>query len=437
LHVYIHKTPKKHESKESILSNESKIMHVPKYTLFNNIENVTPINVQPDQRTIEPNDIVPHVSGGYTGYSPLQIRQVYGITSLSNTLTGAGQVIAIVNAYGYPNVVADLTAFSTEFNLPRPNVVTTKAQLIASPIAGTFNFMIYSPNGLTPVNNAEWSMEQSLDIQWAHAIAPSAAIVLIQASDASDVLFDAVTTAVQLGASVVSMSWGSGEYSQETLVDTKYFQPNSTSTLNPVTFVASAGDSVGVSYPAASPYVLSVGGTTLKINTINNVTSRASEVVWSNLYGSTGGGQSTYEALPSYQKNNVSNITMRRRGDNDVALSADPAYGVPIYNSFYRSGTVWYQIGGTSFSAPVWAAIIALANQLRAQNNKRALSTSVLHLGIYALLKKTTGTYTHANCFYDIASGRNSLVSSSKSYDLASGLGSPIVNKLVPYLATL
>ncbi len=253
-----------------------------------------------------------------------------------------------------------------------------------------------------------WESEEALDVEWAHAIAPGANIVLIEANSPStaNLLTAAVNTARSLsGVSVVSMSFGRSEYSSETALDSLFTSLSG----HPVTFVASTGDSGSPgNYPAFSPNVVAVGGTSLYLSGNNY----SSETAWSG----SGGGQSSYESEPSYQSSVQSS---GKRQIPDVSFDADPNTGVAIYDSYNGgSSDPWYQIGGTSLSSPCWAGLIAIADQLRAGQGLAALDGATQTLPkLYSLL---------AADFHKITNG---------SYDDITGLGTPIANKLVPDLA--
>ena len=192
-----------------------------------------------------------------SGFSPDQISQAYGfnqITFNNGTVKGdgSGQTIAIVDAYNDPNIASDLQAFDQQFGLANPKLT------------------VLNQNGGTNLPGADfsgnWEVEESLDVEWAHAMAPGADIVLVEASSPSySDLLTAVQTAAGLpGVSVVSMSWGGGEMPSETSFDSAFTTPSG----HPgVTFIASSGDQgAPPSYPSVSPNVLSVGGTTLRVN---------------------------------------------------------------------------------------------------------------------------------------------------------------------------
>src|SRR5439155_25939585 len=182
------------------------------------------------------------------GYSPAQIRHAYGIDKL--TQDGAGQTIAIVDAYDAPNIQSDLNTFSTQFGLPTSGFTFTKAYA----------------QGSQPPADGGWAQEISLDVEWAHAIAPQANILLVEAANSSLTnLLGAVDYAVAHGAAAVSMSWGAADFSAESTFDSHF-------NVTGVTFLASSGDTGGqVLYPSASPAVVSVGGTTLPLDGSGNL----------------------------------------------------------------------------------------------------------------------------------------------------------------------
>ena len=292
------------------------------------------------------NNITPNTPTVNPPYTPANIIQAYNIGSISGNPTGKNIVIALIDAYGYTNVTTDLTTYCTNFGLKTPNVVTSTSQLSVTAPSGKFNFMVYKMSSSTPTNN-NWGLEQALDVQMAHAIAPDAGILLVQATSSSNsALNSAIAYAISAGANVISMSWGGSEYSSETS-DTTFNNKN-------VVFVASAGDSPGVEYPSANPNVLAMGGTTL-----TNTSGVWSETAWNE----SGGGVSSYEPN-TYQNiafgSQYGPHTNSKRQVPDLACVADPNTGV-----YVRFNNAWYEVGGTSVSAPLMAGIVALANDLR------------------------------------------------------------------------
>ena len=335
-----------------------------------------------------------------SGYTPAQIRSAYGITG-----DGAGQTIAIVDAYDDPSAASDLAKFSTQFGLPQMDGKN-----------GNPTFTKIQPAGRTQTN-AGWALETALDIEWAHAVAPKANIVLVEARSASlSYLLSAVDTAANRpGVVSVSMSWGAGEFSSEASYDSHF---NKTG----VVFLAASGDDGAPAiWPAVASNVVAVGGTTLT----DNHDGTYSESAWSG----SGGGISAYESLPAYQ----SALGYSNRAVPDVSYNADPNTGYPVYDSVsYLGQNGWFQVGGTSAASPQWAAIVALADQARNTNGRSDLGGTQLLNWLYGagasadLTDITSGTTT-GNPNYSAASG----------FDLATGLGTPKVSLLVSDLAVL
>src|SRR4051812_16115780 len=188
-----------------------------------------------------------------TGLTPAQVATAYGLGGLSfggRAADGSGQTIAIVDAYDDPNIVTELAAFDAAFNLPAPPSLTVVGQT-----GGTTAL---------PSNDVGWAQEEALDVEWAHAIAPGASIVLVEARSTrlTDLLAAVKTASSWSGVSVVSMSWGGSEGSRSAFNDQVFAATG-------ITFVASSGDegsAGGAEWPSSSPYVLAVGGTTLQVD---------------------------------------------------------------------------------------------------------------------------------------------------------------------------
>jgi hypothetical protein len=348
----------------------------------------------------------PLLSAGPAGYTPAQIRHAYAFDQISlNGVAGdgSGQTIAIVDAYDDPSIGADLHQFDLAFGLPDPVLMKVNQ----------------SGGAALPAASATWAPEISLDVEWAHAIAPGANILLVEANSNSNAdLFSAVATAAgHPGVSVVSMSWGSGEFSSEGASDATFTTPVGHAG---VTFVASAGDSgAPADYPAASPNVLAVGGTELGLSATGGWTG---ETAWTD----GGGGPSIYETLPSYQQGVVPFGTTSR-STPDVAYNADPNTGFAIYDSFnFSSYTPWAVYGGTSAGAPQWAALVAIADQGRALVGQGSLDGRSQTLpALYQL---------PAGDFHDITTGTSAGTpnySAGTGYDLVTGRGTPIANLVV------
>jgi subtilase family serine protease len=319
----------------------------------------------------------------FRGPDPLSPSQIIVAYNLNSTTGGAGTTIAIVDAYDDPTIATDLATFSGYFGLPAANFVEHKMSTTISVDSG-------------------WALEISLDVEWAHAIAPNATILLVEATSNSFTdLMAAVSYATgYAGVKAVSMSWGGSEFSTETSYDS-YF------TTAGITFFASSGDSgAGVIWPSSSPNVVGVGGTTLNLNSNGAVTS---ETAWSG----SGGGVSAYEAKPAYQT--TYGLTYTKRAVPDVSYDADPNTGVYVYDSTpYQGSSGWWDVGGTSAGSPQWAALQALG--FSANNNN---------------FYKDAASSTYASYFRDITSGSNGYPA-GPGYDLVTGLGSPVTTSFTP-----
>jgi hypothetical protein len=333
-----------------------------------------------------------------TGYAPSQIAQAYGFSGITFSGgvkgDGTGQTIAIVDAYNDPNIASDLHVFDQTFGLADPP-----------------KFSVVNQNGgsALPATSAGWSEEIALDVEWAHAMAPGANILLVEAnsSSLSDLLAGVDYARNAAGVSVVSMSWGSSEFFSETQYDRYFTTPSGH---NSVTFVASAGDSgAQAEWPAISPNVLSVGGTALRVSG----SSYASESGWSG----SGGGYSNYVTEPSYQSGVQSS---GRRTGPDVSYDASPNTGFAVYDTVAVNGrTGWFQIGGTSAGAPQWSALIAIADQGRALSGQDTLG------GAQSLVYKLS-----SSDFHDVTSGSNGYAATA-GYDLVTGRGTPVASSVI------
>jgi subtilase family serine protease len=336
------------------------------------------------------------------GYSPAQISQAYGFNPIrfaNGTIqgNGSGQTIAIVDAYSQPNIAGDLQTFDSTYGLPAPPSFTVVNQ---------------NGGGTLPSSNQDWGLEESLDVEWAHAMAPGANIVLVEAnSNNYNDLMTAVNYARNLpGVSVVSMSWGGSEWFGENGYDS-YF--TTAAGHQGVTFVASSGDNGAVEYPSTSPNVLTVGGTQLSLDGSGNYLG---ETAWSG----SGGGISLYETQPSYQ-NGVVTQTSQYRAVPDVAYDASTSTPFAIYDTSMEGG--WMEVGGTSAGAPQWAALVAIADQGRALDGKGTLDGGTQTLPTLYRLPQSD--------FHDVTSGGNGTYWAGPGYDLVTGRGSPIANLVV------
>ena len=367
-----------------------------------------------------------------SGFTPVQIRKAYGIDSIkvgSITGDGTGQTVAIVDSYDAPNFLNstdanyhsslnDLHQFDQQFGLPDPPSFQKVNQLGQSgPLPGT------DPNG----PGESWEVEESLDVEWVHSIAPQASIILVEAnSDSDSDLLNGVANAAKLpGVSAVSMSFGGYEDASVNPGENGYF--TTPSGHNGVTFLAATGDDGAPGlYPAFSPNVVAVGGTSLFLNPDNSYNSESG---W---YGSGGGVSARIEPQPAYQ----SGLPYSNRSIPDVSFDADPDTGVAVYDSYdFGADTPWMQIGGTSLSSPCWAGLIAITNQLRMATGGTTLDGPTQTLP--ALYKLYSDPAKYSSDFNDITSGFNGFYFADTGYDLVTGIGAPIANRLVPDLAAL
>jgi subtilase family serine protease len=449
-----------------------------------------------------------------TGLTPNQVRAAYGLgTYTASVLSkgisfggiagdGRGQTIAIVDPYDYPTALTDLNAFSSYFGLPGFNgageptfkTLTQTGQPVSTNPSSP-NYVGTDPYGPTYLTGyGDWEGEESLDVDWAHAIAPMANIILFEATDDSNNLanlFIADQTAANTpGVVAVSMSWDINDpnspYNSPTFTAAQGANYDATVFTTPtghiggaatlggtgiaggVTFLAAAGDAgaydfnfdpttIEPEYPTDSGKVVSVGGTLL---TVNGTTppSYGSETTWgtgintgvdsqngTGENGGGGGGVSTFEGQPSFQAGVVSSSLSSNEGAYgtphrtfpDVSMEAAPAspdypnQGLPVYDSYDNgTSTPWSNgVGGTSLSTPMWAGLIALADEGRAIVGLGSLDGPSQTLP--ALYKLPSAD------FHDITTGSvgpSPEYAAASGYDLASGLGSPVANKLVPAL---
>ena len=336
--------------------------------------------------------------------------------------TGGSGVIAIVDAYDYPTAASDFQTFSQTFNLPSGNKCgSTKTEPCFTKAYAT---------GSKPSANSSWAQEEALDIEWSHAMAPHAQIVLVEAaSNSNSNLLQAVNVANTIvatcngscpsgGTGEVSMSWGSSESSSEIFSDSYFTQPG-------VTYFASSGDSGGkVIWPSASPNVVSAGGTTVNRDTSGNSTN---ETTWS----SAGGGPSSYEVMPPYQDITADVNTTGMRGTPDLSFDANPATGVSVYDSTSSQGLVgWMVFGGTSVASPSLAGIVNNAGAFDGGWDGGSNTSSVsnnLYSNYSADVSSSANpsgcSYTSATPFYDITSGSAGTYASGPCWDFASGIG--------------
>jgi subtilase family serine protease len=318
-----------------------------------------------------------------SGYGPTDLQSAYALPANG----GAGQTVAIVDAYDDPNAASDLATYRSTFGLPACTVAN-----------GCFKKVGQSGSTTSlPSADAGWAEEESLDIDMVSAIAPNAHIILVEASSPTMANLGAsVNTAISLGAKFVSNSYGGGESSSDTSYDSSYFNHPG------VAITASSGDSgYGVEYPAASRYVTAVGGTSL--SRASN-TRGWSETVWSG----AGSGCSAYDAKPSWQKD----TGCARRTVADVSAVANPSTGVAVYDT-YGGDPGWEVFGGTSVASPIIASVFADAGTPSSGSTPSSFP------------------YAHTGNLNDVTSGSNGSCSTTylchgaAGYDGPSGLGTP------------
>jgi len=362
--------------------------------------------------------VQPQARSGPGGFWPIDMQTAYGINSISGlptlagglTAGGAGITVAIVDAYDAPNVLADLNAFSTQFGLPKMNTAGT------TPCSPAFTKVNQTGGPTVPAYDSGWEVEISLDVQWVHAIAPCANILLVEAKSSSSTNLLAALDYADSHAQVVSMSWGGGESRGESSRD-QLFQ-----SLN-VVYIASSGDTGGiVEWPSVSKNVLAVGGTNLPVSSTTGGLGTGAETAWN---GSGGGCTKAQEPEPSAETVIHYPVTCTGRGVPDVAASGGPNSAVAVYVS--KQGG-YFHVYGTSLACPMWAGIIAIADAQR----KAAGKTTLTYTNLADLYSAYTNSYS--SNFTDITSGRAGGNTAVIGWDFATGLGTPKTASLVPYL---
>jgi subtilase family serine protease len=330
-----------------------------------------------------------------SGFNPGDLQSAYNLATVPAN-AGSGMTVAIVDAYDDPKAELDLAVYRSRFGLP---ACTTAS--------GCFKKVNQSGGTKSPRGNVGWAEEISLDLDMVSAICPKCKILLVEGTSATfSSLSTAEDTAARLGANAISNSYGGSEWSSETSYDSHYNHPG-------VAITVSSGDSgYGVQYPAASPYVTAVGGTSLT----GSVSTTWTETAWSG----AGSGCSAYETKPSWQ----TDAGCSKRTVADVSADADPNNGgVSVYDTYGVSG--WLVFGGTSVASPIIASVYALAG---------GISTGT-YGSSYPWTAYLTAT-TYSASLNDITSGSNGtcgLIGSStyylcnavKGYDGPTGLGTP------------
>jgi subtilase family serine protease len=334
------------------------------------------------------------------GENPATFACIYNLVSTINpgcpvngttaVPSGGSGVIVIVDAYDLPTAKSNLNTFSAQFGLPPAKF----HQLYATGTKPT--------SACTGTGGAgNWGLEESLDIEYAHAMAPNATIVLMEAASASNTDLDAAIVAANKTIAAhhlkgeVSMSWGGPEFTGEASGDSDFAQKN-------VTYFASSGDAPGTIYPSTSVNVVAVGGTVIDRTEDGDYTQ---QTAW--LDG--GGGESSQEPRPSFQSA-ISGTVGTHRGVPDVALNA----GSPtaIYNTGGGTcGAGWEEVEGTSISAPSFAGIVNSAGTFNASSNAQ-------NTEMYSNLGDTA-------VFTDITLGSCGTHGATSGWDFCTGLGVP------------
>jgi subtilase family serine protease len=365
-----------------------------------------------------------------TVYTPAQIRQLYDLPPLATATPeqlGAGATIYIVSAYNAPNVLSDLATFNAHFGLPACTTISIPTAAALPPanksrceIAVANTTFAAAITQTPPIYNASWAQETTLDVQWAHATAPLARIVVLQALNTFVNSFaDSLMVAAKLGPGVVSMSWVAAEAPFVENYETFLKAPGTT-------YVAAAGDyGSQANWPATSPQVIAVGGTTLAV-----ANGQRKETVWSR----SGGGFSLYFQQPDYQASTITSgpVTARysptpgvlARGSVDLSWDADPYTGVYVVWTDVGKSAAWYSFGGTSIGSPQIAGLIETANARRAALGKAAVGK--ISPLLYSSLGKGVGAA--GGSFSDITQGGNgscSYCSARPGWDSPTGWGTP------------
>ncbi len=361
-------------------------------------------------------------------FGPDQVRAAYDIQPvLDRKITGRGRTIVIIDGFQSPTIAQDIVHFDQAWNLPPADLKVT------------------APDGLTPFDPTNptqvgWAGEISVDVEWAHAIAPGAAIRLVLAKSGDDAdIIRATSYAVEhnLG-DVISMSFAEAEMCLDPRLLAAQHELFREATEKGITLLAASGD-IGAAQPtcdgsglvksaatpASDPNVTAVGGTLLRADPVSGAYS--AESGWGDPSGASGGGFSTLYRRPGFQA--PLNSDRKARGLPDVAINASGFSAVVVAWSGGPHGPGFYFFGGTSSGTPQWAGIVALADQMHHQR-----------LGsINASLYRIAASRSYAKAFHDITTGNNSLgpvhgFAAGPGWDAVTGLGTPRVAKLLPLL---
>ena len=384
---------------------------------------------------------------GIRCYTPVQYRKAYRLNPLYRQgITGAGRTIVIVDSYGSPTIASDLQAFDAEFGFPNPQLKIEQFGTIAP----------FDPANPTMVG---WATETTLDVEYAHSIAPGAKIVLAETPVAETEGVTGFPQMMQAEASlinrgvgdVISQSFGATEntfpgFSQgnfSSLLDLRYAFKDALT--HHVTVVAGSGDAGATnfesdgatlypyrvnSWPSSDPLATSVGGTMLDLD--NNGNRLEPDTVWNDGFGAGGGGESAVFGRPLFQ-NGVASVVGSDRGTPDISMTAAVNGAAWIYGSFLGAGDPgWTLVGGTSEATPIFAGVVALADQL-AGHRLGWINPDLYALGALSQHGVQTG-------IVDVTTGNNTFAGvtgfdATPGYDLASGWGTVNADKFVHALA--
>jgi subtilase family serine protease len=379
-------------------------------------------------------------------YSPLQLRAAYDLNALyQRGVTGKGRTIMIVDSFGSPTIQHDLNVFDAQWGLPDATVHIVRTGTIPP-------FDVGNPDDLS------WAAESTVDVEYAHAIAPDAKIVLVETPVSETVgvtgfpeMMHAEKQLIDAGVpDVISQSFGTSEATfpgvpqgdDSSLLALRY--AFKAAAAHHVTVLAASGDTgaAGISsdgttlyptpatvWPAGDPLVTAVGGTRLNLNDAGQ--RLAPDTVWNDGHGAGGGGLSVVFDRPGFQ-NTVRAVVGAQRGIPDVAMSAAHDGGAWVYYSYNPAKTGWHIFGGTSEATPVFAGVVALADQV-AGHRLGDLNEALYALGADPRRAACSG-------LVDVTTGDNTFggvtgYPATTGYDLASGLGTIDAARFVPALA--
>jgi subtilase family serine protease len=392
---------------------------------------------------------IPSVPAPISALSPGQIRTAYNVAPLAaKGIDGSDQTIIIVDSFGSPTITEDLAHFDSYFQLPAPP-----------------SFRVLAPAGPVPAYNSHndnrvgWAQESTLDVEWAHVMAPGASLILVETPTSENegtTGFPQIVTAERyvlqhkLGQ-VITQSFAATEQTFPSVSSILSFRsPFELAVRDHVTVLAATGDSGAtsdeynmrdlyttraVSWPATDPLVTAVGGTQLSLRA--DGTRLAPDAAWSD----SGGGTSIAFPRPSYQ-NGVADVTGNARGVPDVAMDASCTSAVAVYGSFYPAGGRWSSMCGTSLATPLFAGVVALADQYAGHGKPHGLG--LINPAIYALAAR------HEPGIVDVLTGSNSQTfvqggerygvagyAAGPGYNLVTGVGTIDAASFVPELARL